>query len=295
MWFVPTYSVCARALLETGVAGPTHPLVEDAIDTIRVLTVEDESRPGRWLDPTYHTGLDSKATERAHGTTYTRAGSAVLDRGTGRYGRPDDEPGAQHASLDVREHASGPNGTDGWRATAASIHAAALAYAALRRAWGRVDPREPPESRRASAADGMARRRPTRDLPRSPFDKLVVLGHGEKGDVGPWLVTLTRTDAPAYEEHAEITPTVFTLLRNLHRAREREHGVNSSVRGLLLGELARMIHTKDDRPDQAVIRRRIGTTNDFFGFELIVESEPESDRFELDRNVGVVFSTRRPS
>jgi hypothetical protein len=115
-WFIPSFSVCLRAVLETGVADPTHPLVQEALHTIKMLSIEPEA--GGWRDPTYHTGLDKIADAKARSTVYSRRLRPSIGA----------EPGAgsQHAELDVIRLARDTR-MEGWRTTAFSVHAAALA------------------------------------------------------------------------------------------------------------------------------------------------------------------------
>jgi hypothetical protein len=286
-WFIPTYSVCVRALLETGAAGPTHPLVLDAFDTIKALTLPaDDPRGGRWLDATYRTGLYEAAALRAHTTGYSRRGRPEQEELPPAYGPHGDrdEPGSQHASLDVREAALG--NTSEWRATAASVHAAALAYSAMRRAWGRIDPRTPPEVRDANSTDPRENRRAIRELPRCPFNEIVFTGHGKTGDTPPWHVTLIRTDA-AYRERAQITEnTTFTLLRALHELQADAEGAGSNPATVPIWRLQSRLQARD-----SVIRQRIYRANAFFGFELIRRLGRGSDEYQLDPEARITFES----
>ena len=112
-WFIPTFSLGMQAILETAAASPQHPVIAEAIDTIRMLASSREGPEGAfetWRDPTR-----SRDLVRQFGDDATQAW-----HGVGQVGKVD---------------------LSSCQSTAGSIHAAAMAWSALRRSIQTGDPR----------------------------------------------------------------------------------------------------------------------------------------------------------
>jgi hypothetical protein len=278
-WFIPSYSICLRAVLEVGVADPMHPLVRDALDTIALL----EAEPGRdgWLDPTYHTGLDKEGSEASHLTRLSRRQHPQ------QLTEPQD-PGLDYAELDVR--AAINRGVTGWEVTAASTHAAALAFSAVRRAWSRTDPRTLPTASRSKPADDRTRP-PARVLAESPFDLIRI-----KGRWKPFVVELLRDDE-SYSEQSELTALgTWDLLRALKTFKENDQRattreIQEELRRIRKTRKRARLGTGADRPLDTpfAIASRIDKTNLFFGFQLIQSS---TDAGQRDTRYWISDSTR---
>jgi hypothetical protein len=270
-WFTPSYSLCLRAVLETGAAIPSHPLVRDALETIERLRTEDEHS---WIDATYHTGLDVEAKLQRKHTRYTTHGSETLTE--------PQAPPVQHVSLDVDVFATNwkPAQNVEWQPRAPSIHAAALAYSSLRRARSRVDPRiaverpEPPARSRV--------RSPAKKLSPCPFTLLEITPRGD-GDFNAHLSRRDpvggRSDA-LYYESAVIDQRVVDLLTSVPSG------------GIPVGELMKALparsrptakrRDREDPRDVALaevnaLRTAIDRLNVFFGCQMIrVAKDPGS-------------------
>lgn len=260
-WFIPSFSVCLRAVLETGVADPTHPLVQEALHTIKLLQIPPEE--GGWRDPTYHTGLAEVADAKARATTYSRRGRPNVGRGTG--------VGSQHAELDVLRWArETETKMDNWGATPFSVHAAALALAATRRAWGRLDPRvlqpEVPRGRAGRGGDLI------RELPPPSVSTIRIDNKGSR-------MTLTLEDGSYLEATEVANEGVYDLLRFIAEA---------GGDGTTLEEITAALGAREQLGDPdagrtsrrltsaSAIRSRITKTNIQLGFELI-ESVQRAD------------------
>jgi hypothetical protein len=166
-WYVPSYSLGVRAVLETAVATPTDRGVREAFTTItateRIRTGHDERRVTTWADP-------------------TRAVRPLA----GRLSRTWNE------LIDIGSYTGSPT-----QPTAASIHAAVMAFAALRRAYYLADPRT---TLRGGVHD---------ERPRSPFRTIVATRAGERFKLE------FRTAADDYVESIEAGRGRFALLRGL--------------------------------------------------------------------------------
>jgi hypothetical protein len=111
-WAVPSFSVCTRALLESGAVDPYSNVIARAFETIEGRKPEHELPPRGavpWTDPTR--GFDLEITDDDQA------------RGHVRRKLPDARGRAKHIN-------------------AGGIHAAVMAYSALRRAVRRADPRD---------------------------------------------------------------------------------------------------------------------------------------------------------
>jgi len=118
-WFVPSYSVCARAVLESGAATTRWGVVIDACETINAMALcsDDGYDIETWIDPTRVFAIRRRARNEGKRTW--------------------------HAKVDVTTVAEGgPDRPVELPVTAAGIHAAAMALASARRAAARDDPRE---------------------------------------------------------------------------------------------------------------------------------------------------------
>jgi hypothetical protein len=120
-WFLPSFSLGVRAVLETGVVGPHHKVVRDAFATIDGMRYDKPLRSGgtvaTWFDPTRPVSVR------------TRARSASKD--------------TWHAKVDITPVLAGePGHLTRPPVTAAGVHAAAMAWGALRRAAAQVHPPE---------------------------------------------------------------------------------------------------------------------------------------------------------
>jgi hypothetical protein len=167
-WFVPTYSTAARAILETGVVDPRHPIIARSFAAIESLAIERSYRGGTsvptWLNPTRDRRLKGKAGISQHRlASFQLAVDDIV-------GRPD----------------------------AAGIHAACMAWAGLRRAVARLDPRD-------------LMHEPDTQLPPSPFRRIEAEPEGQG-----WRVLLVGDgDNYSYRERAHLTDSQLTLLRAL--------------------------------------------------------------------------------
>jgi len=185
-WFVPSYSVCVRAMLDSGAVDPGASVVARAFTTISsgYGSVRSNVRGiETWADITR--GFKPTQQQKKHGHALVpvpvRRGSRLV-------------------------------------VTPAGLHAAVLAHTALRRALAREDPRsivkrlaiEKPRGARAGTRAGAARRQ----FPTSPFSVLRIQPAGEKF-VG--IVSCPEID-PTYTEHAALGSAHCELLRALAAA-----------------------------------------------------------------------------
>lgn len=170
-WFVPSYSVCVRAILESGIVDPRASIVRDAFTTIDSLGIARRHRDrliNTWLDPT-------------------------------RDPQMRDEKGAypQHRAADFSSLLGNPRRG---RVNAAGLHAAVMAYAALRRRTARVDPRDllqvPDEKR-----------------PASLFERIELQPGAPNGD---WYVNLISGGGRfSYREQTELSERAAIFVRAL--------------------------------------------------------------------------------
>jgi hypothetical protein len=218
-WFIPTYSTALRAILETGVVHPRHPVVVNSFAVIQQLATE---RPHNgellptWLDPT----RDSRLTGEV-GIRQQRVADFGRMVGDANLGRP----------------------------TASGLHASCMAWAGLRRAVARVDPRD--------LMDDAAR------ITRSPFERI----EAERDGRG-WALTLFGDGAMhCYVESARLTDNQFRLLLALDRFDEPAPP-EAIVR--VIAELAGM--KRSLKP--ASLRQKIARLNARFATELIGSDGP---------------------
>lgn len=197
-WFLPTYGLALRALLESGAVGAFSSVVSYPFATIEATEVpHGPDRSTTWLDPTR-----TEAVRRTLAGVLTSGGEESVKA----YG---------HHLVELVPPVEGD------RATPAGLHAAVMAYSALRRAVTRADPREvlhPPARRPASA-------RPRPFHPASPFTWLSLDGGGER----QWSLELRfpAEGPPVYRETITIGSAQAALLLALEAA----------DRPLTLGEL----------------------------------------------------------
>lgn len=111
-WTIPSYSIALRAILDASVVSPLHPTVRAAVDVIQTLAREGDGFE-TWADPVY-SRLDQ-----------------LID---------DPNPPSWHTSIRFADDL-GEDTLSRMRPTPASIHAAVMALASLRRALGAADPR----------------------------------------------------------------------------------------------------------------------------------------------------------
>ena len=219
-WYAYATSVCVRAILESGAADPHHTVVRDAFATLAGLERTMSDGTVTWLDPTRPQG-----DKDVIGKTATAAGEANWYAAVSLHGR-------------IPERGE---------ATAASVHAVAMAYSALRRALGRSDPRAAFESN-------------TAHYPGCPFQTLRLRRDGEST-----LVNLVNA-AQNYQETTPVSPgtaEVLTALAQLNGAATVET-ILWQIRAESKGMPA--LQTPD------AVRSRINQTNRFFGIEVIRQS-----------------------
>jgi hypothetical protein len=288
-WFVPSYSICLRAVLETGVATPTHPLVQDALETISTFEIEPEA--GGWLDPTYHTGLDAEAEAKARATSKTTRGRPKLGSAA--------EAGTRHAEVDIRLWAQKRNGeSEQWRATAASVHAAAMALSATRRAWGRVDPRMMP---RVRAREGRGNE-PIRVLPKPPFSAIKITDGWDR-------FVIEQRDGDGEKAYCETSHSsaqgAFALLKLLDSFHDSGGTVDELQQALAAYNQKRQSKAKgvtergdavEDVPSTGEspqsLRSRLVKLNVFFGYELVQTLGGEEPRYRITPGTTLHFVRR---
>lgn len=209
-WFVPSYSVCARAVLESGAATPRWRVVTDACATINgmALNAADNRGVETWIDPTRVFALRRRA------------------RNEGKE--------SWHAKLDVTTvFEGGPDRPTDLPLTAAGIHAAAMALASARRAAARDDPRELLKLERID------------ELPQSPFTSFRLHKSGRKhtlelrgvGDVRDMYIESTSIstesrlviEALAEQEEPASADEVLATVARLAGARKRRVTKQSGV------------------------------------------------------------------
>jgi hypothetical protein len=181
VWFVPSYSVCLSAILETSIVHPNHSVVTQAFETIsglaEVRNYRLEKHVKTWIDPT-------RAPEMREMSEEVRS--------------------RQHAKVDFAPLFLGqdPTRKRGCQVNAAGLYAAVMAYGALRRAVARVDPREvlaPP---------------PADEKPASPFQSIRA-----RRDGAWWELTLSDAESPlhVYKETAKVSKETMVFLKALSR------------------------------------------------------------------------------
>jgi hypothetical protein len=289
-WFTPAYSLCLRAVLETGAATPDHPLVRDALQTIdRLRTDDGKSDDGKsWVDATYHTGLNHRARDLVRHKRYTRRGA---DFSSERQPKS-----TQHVTMDVVHFADHwePNEEIEWKPRAASIHAAALAYSSVRRARSRVDPRVAVDSAGAPKGRTATRssdRAPAKRLSLCPFTRLELTDCG----AGKFDARLTCDAEDAlYTEHAQLDQRAVDLLKAVSG--------NDLTLGELLSSLPERsrpvsLQEREDRPLRSgesklnainALRSAIERLNVFFGCQIVVlrhDADAHQSRATLARGV----------
>lgn len=230
-WYVPSYSVCVRAVLETGVVPPHHPVVRDAFTTIEHLAARAPAGHPTWIDP-------------------TRSPEVAEQVGAGEF---------QHGKVDVTVAVPTYDATGALVGENASgLHAAVMAYAGLRRALAREDPRDlldPPPLDRG--------RRPSSPFRAIEAERLAGTKYGVR-------VTAQGSETHRYEEDTEIRREAIFLLQALAE----------SVEPLSRRDLARAIHRRAGRSRhsrrESSVGGLIGDINRQFGVRL-VESVPSDD------------------
>jgi hypothetical protein len=178
-WFVPTYSVALRALLESNAAPPYHKTVDTALRTVMRFSRNERSQVGvtfeTWGDPT----------------------RADMDRLI-----PLDEVDTTwHASVRVDQIP--PNQCP---PTASSVHASVMALASYRRAAHFADPR--------SLHEALTSGHSYDDAPVSPFTSLVIAysesGRRQRGR--PQDFTLSLSVGDEYSETCSVGAGAVALL-----------------------------------------------------------------------------------
>jgi hypothetical protein len=230
-WYVPSYSVCLRAVLETGAVRPDHPVVLEAFETLDRFATSGASDYWTWIDPTRY----PEVSEQARRGLWQHA---KVDLSAVTPVRADD------GSL-IGENASG-------------LHAAVMAYAGLRRAVAREDPRK------------LLNRDPLHPSlkPSSPFRLLEV----EREATGTLTLRATAegSESHPYRETTTLSPEALLLLETL------------AAQGTPIGaeDLGLAIHARagDARHSQraAAVSGLVGDINRWFGVRL-VESDDSSD------------------
>jgi hypothetical protein len=170
-WFTPTYSLGLRAILETGVVHPGDPLVRRGFKIIEGLATE-RHHGGEvvqtWIDPTRSPPMRDEAAG-AHQHAVANFESIIVNDAVAR-----------------------------GRVNAAGLHAAGMAWAGLRRAAARVDPRE--------LLWLAAKKRPA-----SPFKVIDVTPENES-----WTLTLIGDGGlHAYREQARVVTETLYFFRAL--------------------------------------------------------------------------------
>jgi hypothetical protein len=186
-WFVPSYSVCLRAMLDSAAVDPPASVVAHPFTTI------------------------SSGFARAGGRTDAIETWADITRGF-----VPDETQKEYGHALVPVPVSDPTELV---VTPAGLHAAVMAHTSLRRAWAREDPRvivrrfapEQPRGKRARKRTGT----PKRHFPRSPFSAIRL----ERGNRKTFATVRCPEIDPTYEETAQIGQAHASLIHALAAAK----------------------------------------------------------------------------
>ena len=214
-WFMPSYSLGVRAILETGAVSPFHSVVREAFRTIQGLRYEKPLRSGgtvsTWFDPTRPVSVRTRARQASKETWHARVDiTPVLPGGSNRLTRPPVTP--------------------------AGLHAAAMAWGALRRAAAQADPQDllDPTERTGRAASFFR----TIDIDRARDRFRLTLrstnGYEESATVSPewYFVLRALADGPAAE--ADVRQQINALADEAGHARRvrKPSGLENAVNGI---------------------------------------------------------------
>ena len=248
-WFMPSYSLGVRAVLEAGVVSPFHRVVRDAFETITRLALPLQTLGGErmqtWVDPTRARAVHDEAVARSGENWHARVGLRDVLAETPRRSQ----------------------------VTPAGLHAAAMAWGALRRAAARIDPEEllTPLELTGRAATVFT----SVELDPPP---------GGGGDV-----ELRLRSAADYEEEASISAEwSFVLLALADGARDESRLIEK------INELADSADRVRRAKTAAGLRSAANGINRKFGVDLITWSSSESGRV-YEVKPSVQLRPRRPA
>lgn len=227
-WFMPSYSLGARAVLEAGVVSPSHKVIRDAFKTIQSLRFSQQLDSGKtitfWADPTRRASIRKQA--------------RVASRE------------AWHAAVDIRSDlVVRPISSLRRSVTPAGLHAAAMAWAALRRAAAKCDPQD-------ILAQGVHAGRCE-----SLFDSIEIERTRNKFRL--WL-----TSPGGYKEEALLKAESAFLILALAQGAASESEIRKRV-GLLADEAGH--HRRAKKPSG--LENAVKVVNRRFGAELITRDE----------------------
>lgn len=185
LWFVPTYSVALRSVLESGAAPPNHEAVVEALRTISSFARVSATRSGEeyetWGDPTRADLAARVPADATDATWHTTISLTEID--------PSD-----------------------CVPTASSVHASVMALAAFRRAAHAADPRLLAAAIESSSGI-------EEDEPASPFTSVVVSYAGPDGRGGrPRDFLLVLSIGDEYREHHRVGAGEAAVLLACQRA-----------------------------------------------------------------------------
>lgn len=222
-WFIPTYSLGLRAILETGIVHPADPHVLRGFVTITQLATtrgHGDNLVETWIDPT-------RAPRMREETGGTR------QHAVGNFGRDDGDTIIAQGRI-----------------TAAGLHAACMAWACLRRAAARVDPR-----------DLLWRRRAV--WPASPFIRIEV-----EPEQASWCFNLVGDGGlHAYSESSRVITETLQFFETLDAFE------NPATTDAIAVALAHRTESVEPPLQPKNVVNKIWRINRQFGVELIAATE----------------------
>jgi hypothetical protein len=247
-WYVPSYSVCVRAILESGAVGPHHAAVVSAMEAITRFHRRERAQNGdeyeTWADPT-RTDLAARIPDEA----FDEAWHAVVDV----------------TAVPIKE----------CPASASSIHASVMAHAAFRRSVHAVDPRVLEAVMRGERDYGEEGR------PQAPFSS-VVISHAPSHDAPgrPRDFELALCAGDYYEERYRVVAGTAALLVACDR-------IETPATDTAIGRKVHALGPEDlslPRSPEGV-RKAIGRINTALGVDLVQRSGAQPVRSSISTRV----------